>query len=421
MFKNKLEIIKEKAYLIIPIACVFMWALFNLIHNLLTINSFFIMNNDFYNYYLAGKQMLENPADLYDPKIRYYLLPVFAMVFAISISLFPLIVAQCIFYIFNLILAIMYTLEYNKILSLMGVKKKIHRFMFLMIISNGFIVYFMFYANQFKYISGLIIFYIIRRELHYRKEDKLKDLKFYLINYGLFAFAIATIPPFIFFLLIYLFQDIHISDIFKKYNIKKYGILIFMFLSQNFLIFIFPNYILDIIGLYGRWNKTDRGNYLPLFYLREWFVLEDYYLLIVISTVVTAIITIIFILNNSLKIEEKFGFFSIYCIIFFMFTQRGFIFLFALILLLFIPFLNQEEKGIEFLKKNRILLIGLLSISGIYLMIPNFTIFKYFPILEQYPYVIFINLRWIFLLCGLLGSLLILHTQMFKYNIVEEI
>jgi len=45
--------------------------------------------------------------------------------------------------------------------------------------------------------------------------------------------------------------------------------------------------------------------------------------------------------------------------------------------LLFIPFLNQELKGKEFFKENKLVLLGLISIAGIYLTVERAT--RYYP------------------------------------------
>lgn len=414
MFRLRLEILKENIYLIIPIICIGMWALFNLIHNLLTINSFIIINNDFSWYYYSGKNFLLDPSDLYNPKRRYYLLPAFAMLLSVTISLFPLLIAQYIFYIINLILAIIFTLEYNKILVLMKVKKKIYRFIFLIIVSNSWYVYGQFYQNQYKYIMGVIILFILRQEIQNRIKEKEKDLKYYIINYGLFVFAVGLVPPMIFFLLIYIFQDIHFNDIFKKYNVKKYGMVLLMFSIQNFIVFIYPHYFLDMLGLYIRWNTTARGGDFPLFYLREWVILDSYIVPIIISTILISIVTFFFILNNKMKLEEKFIYFSIICLDFYMFAGRGVIILFPLAILYYIPFLNQDEISINFIKRNRFILIGLSSISAILLMPRDFTIYKYFPVLQDYPYFILINLRLIFFLFIFNITIIILYIQKCK-------
>ena len=95
-----------------------------------------------------------------------------------------------------------------------------------------------------------------------------------------------------------------------------------------------------------------------------------------------------------------------------MYARRLFLILFPLVFLLFIPFLNQDERGIDFFKKNKIFLVGLLSGFLIYSMDPHDQIIEFF-----FPYLegsIFIELRWI-VIVGIFGwSLLKLHMKNIK-------
>ena len=407
MVKINLKNIKDNLYLLLPMSCIAVWALLHWIHA-----SFTPTQCDFTVYYEVGKRICIEPADLYKPGSRYYYLPILAIFSAITISLVPYSFAYYGFYIINIILGMLFAREYNKILILMGVKEKIYRFLFLMIISNGMIVYGIFFQNAFKYLIGLIIFFVIRREIQNRNEEK--DYKYYFVNYGLFTFAVGLFPPFIFFLLIYVLIDIRPVDIFKSENLKKYAIVILMFAAQNFLFFIYPSYFFDFSSGYEGHNIT--RSYFPLFYLREWVVLNNYNFIYYISTIYMAIIALILILNNKILIEEKFAYFSFAWIIFSTYAGRSLLILFPFALLLFIPFLNQDDKRIKFFKKNKIILIGLLSVVGIYFMLPDFTIIKYYPIFQKFPFLIFLYLRWIILLCIFISTLLILYLKKFIDN-----
>ena len=92
-------------------------------------------------------------------------------------------------------------------------------------------------------------------------------------------------------------------------------------------------------------------------------------------------VTVFLILYKKLKIEEKF---SLFLLAFLFFGLYSFqlvlaLVLFAFILLLFVPFLNQGVKGIEFIKSNKILLTGLLSIGIIFLIAHNFIFHVFIP------------------------------------------
>ena len=76
MVKSKLESIRERIYLIIPIICIGIWALFNLIQEGL-IDKRYNENyyNDFTAFYRVGKLIFTNPQDLYKPENEYFYKP----------------------------------------------------------------------------------------------------------------------------------------------------------------------------------------------------------------------------------------------------------------------------------------------------------------------------------------------------------
>ncbi|MFX1392089.1 MAG: hypothetical protein ACFFAH_00815 [Promethearchaeota archaeon] len=378
----KFEFLKDKLYLLIPMLCVVLWAFLYLIMQDFKIHQG-EFKGDFYVLYNAGKVLLNNPSDLYNPENRYYYLPVFAMIVSITFSLLPFFIADNAFYIMNIIFGILFTYEFNRILILMDLIEKKLRFLFLIIISNGFHVYHLFYFNQFKYIIGFLLFFIIRRELQYRKEEREKNLKFYLLNLFLFALVIAIFPFFIFLLLIYIFNDIHIADIFKMANIRIYLIVISIFLIQNFLFIVFPSFILKSFELFTLHSQNELGSF-SIFYLSsfEWYNISDYLIINLISSLIIGFITILLIFNKNLKVEFKFSYFSLACIIFSTYASRALLILFPFTLLLYIPFLYQNEKGINFIKHNIIILIALISVLSINMAPPSITILKYFSELE---------------------------------------
>ncbi|MFX0057850.1 MAG: GtrA family protein [Candidatus Heimdallarchaeota archaeon] len=395
--------IKTNLYLILPILSAFLWALFNLI------NQNFIATDycDFAVFYDAGKLLYNQPLMLYDPIYRYFHMPAFASFCAITISLLPYPIAYYSFYAVNLVLISYFILQFNEILTLTGVGKKWYRFIFLIIISNGFIVLGLFYQNSFKLIIGNIILYILLREIKYRRENKQKDLKYFLINYGLFTFAIAIFPPFLLFFLVYIFHDINLKEILKFENIKKYLIVVFMFAWQNILFFIYPSYILDFLNSFQGHNIHERG-YFPLFYFREWIELESYDLIFLISAIYMVIIALILILKRNLSIEKKFAYTSLAWVIFSIYGTRSFFLIVPLTLLLYVPFMQQKSNFKDFIKNNYVVILGLISVGFVYLMPPNYTIYKYLPFLQEFPLIVLVNLRYLILLlifCASLGYL----------------
>lgn len=403
---RNLSKITENLYLIIPSICIGLWALLNLVR----VNFNLVYPQDFAVFYKSGKQIFINPEELYDV-YGYFYLPSFAVFFSISISLLPLSLAHYVWYFINYILGVLCIREYSKILFLMNVKRKIHRFMFLIIISNGYFVYYIFRFNQTKFLVLLILLIVLRREFEFRMNEKEKDIKFYITNYGLFVFALSMAPYFILLLLIYVLHDNEISQILKRENIKRYCIVILMFLAQNFLFIIFPTLFIDFLNMFGFMQMHN----IQLFYLREWVFLSRDNLLYTTLILIVILIVISFILmfSKKLLLVQKFGYFSIVYLLIGVFSYQIFILLilFSFILLIFVPFIKQNDNGFKFIKNNKILLVGLISILIITFMPPDFAIYGVFPFLQRYPLYLFVNLRWIFLICIFLSMLILLHIK----------
>jgi hypothetical protein len=112
--------------------------------------------------------------------------------------------------------------------------------------------------------------------------------------------------------------------------------------------------------------------------------------------------------NDKLLIEEKFGYFAIAYIFIgiFSYTFLLGIILYSLVLLLFVPHLNENFKGIEFFSYNKTVLIGISSILAIFFAWSSLIFFAFIPGLKEYPISIFYYLRWIFLLSIMMYSLI---------------
>lgn len=415
--KLLLSQVKENLYLLIPMVCIVVWAILFIISSFFDprLKNFQFIYFDYKIWYGAGKQILQDPAKLYSTDygydIGYTWMPFWAMLFAISLSLIPYFIGYFILFTINIFSAILFIREFNKILALVNVNNKQHRFIFLIIISNGFLILNVFRQNQTKFIVGLILMFILRREIQWRKEDIEKDLKYYFINYGIFVFAIGMAPFFIYLLLIYIFQEIEFKELLIKNNILKYAIVVLMFALQNILFIIYPNLIFDFLnGFY------ENANFF-IFYLYEWVILYDIQTTIInyIFTIATFILVLILIINKKLNLEVKFGYFALFTIFFSLFANRVLMILLPLVMLLFIPFLKQDEIGTEFVKKNIILLIGFIAIMGLYLNVNPETIYNIItsiiPFFRGSVLLMLIYLRWIILLSIMVFSLLTLFLK----------
>ena len=379
----KLKIItNDNLYLIVPIVCAGFWAL----HWLILIE--FFAETSFYDfgiYYYSGRQIWINARRFYietwfeyDIGIAY--LPFFSFLWAISLSLIPYTISYFIWYCMLIIIVILFILEFNKILILLGLKEKIHRFLFLLIISNGWPVFHQFALAQSKFLVGLIIFYILRRELQYKKEAREKSAKYYWWTYFLFVLIVGMVPYLLLLLLIYLFHDIPKDELTEKVNLKKYGIIIVWFLAQNFLFFLHPILILDFLKIWiGFQGRQYELRHFYLIFVDDVFSIPNIIELIVsaILLIIMYIIIVVLIITKKLRLIDKFSIFAVSIIFLNYLSYRIFVFLLPLTLLLFIPFLNQELKGKEFIKENKIVLLGLISIAGIYLTVERAT--PYYP------------------------------------------
>ncbi len=403
---------KENLYLIIPALCVFFWALYYFIK----IGTFISYERywDFGIYNNAGKRIFTDPSKLYDVSNFYYL-PNVAIFFAFGFSIFPLYISYYTFFLLNIIIGIFFVLEFNKVLKFMNLNSKFHRFLFLLIVSNGWFLHRIFTFSQTKLFVGLIIIYIIRREFQIKEENREKDLKYVLINYNILIFGIGMAPSFILILPIYLFHDIRLKEIAKIQNLKIYGTIITSFIIQNFLFILYPSLFFDFLSGYswGLSHQFGANAYLHTLILPESFntfysIFATFFLLIVVS---------ILICNKKLNLEIKIGYFAFAYLYFGMFSGFSlFHILLVFSLLLFVPYVNQEEKFFKFIKKNILLLIVLSFIVAISLLPHISTIFKFFPFTEDFPIIVFTTLRYSLLIfgIGITLSLLILKNKFNK-------
>jgi len=156
-----------------------------------------------------------------------------------------------------------------------------------------------------------------------------------------------------------------------------------------------------------------RNQKLKLLYLREWVNVSGItiILLCILSNIILSIVTLILIWYKNMELEQKFGFFCIAFILIGVYAYSILVslILFSFVILLFVPYINQDKKGFDFIKSNKYQLMGLISISTIFLMPNDSLIYDYVEILNQYPFIILINLRYIFLLLIMITSIVKLY------------
>jgi len=391
---------KSKIHLIISTLCLTFWMLLFLIWY-----KFKIYHVDFHIFHEAFKKILNNPQELYNIDIEgwgYYYLPSFAGFFSF-LGFFNLTTAAYIFLTFNFILSILLILIFNRILISLNLKNKWSRLSFLLLVSNGWIIFDQYRTLQTKLLVSLIFLSIIWKEMYYRKEEKEKTIFSFTLNYFFFVFALGMVPQLIFLFIIYLFHDIRISNFFKRDNTLRLLLVVSIIIFENFLFFIYPELISDFLkGFTGNIDeKSIRALFISDFqFSNKYFLIIIRYLMLFLTIIITLGITI----NKRISIEWKF---SLFCITFlFLDIFRGYGLLQVLlpfILILFVPFIQQERSWNQFVKKNYLIIIGFLAIVGIIFTSKDTQVFlRAFPLFNELPLIILVYLRWS-ILTGLLA------------------
>jgi len=404
-----LKLAKDKIYLIIACICPFIWGFYWLYYK-----NFIIYNRywDFMIFYFAGMQLLTNPSQLYYNPYFYYL-PSFAVFFALYVLIFPYIMAYYISYLANMVFSALFLRELDKILLLLNVKNKKFRFLLLLLAGNSWFLYFTFTFVQTKIFVGLVIIYVLRKEIQINMENTYKSSLYYIIQYSLLIFAVGMAPSLILLLLIIFFHDINFDDFLKRRTIKKFLLMIVIFLIQNFYFIFFPETLLSFFeGI--NWSSSHKGTRCCFFYQNPLPLLNNNYFTMV-STIMLLIFTIILIFNKTFSIERKIGSFSAFYLFFGVYNCFTlFHILMSFSLLLYIPYFTKNDKLLRYIKNNKILLINLIAVGGINLMPPFETIMKYFPFIMSNIilfYIIVLRYIILFLIYGFTLLLLLIKKE----------
>jgi len=198
-------------------------------------------------------------------------------------------------------------------------------------------------------------------------------------------------PQFVFLLFIYVFFDIRLKEMFNRRNIEKYLIIIVWFTVLNITFVLYPSQIFKVLKGYDLPVKVAKFSApLYLFGIIEWNE-SEMKLVNDIFTGILTIITLILILIKKMNIEKKFSFFLLAWIFFGVVSSTilNTHICFSFVLLLFVPFLEQNVKGWEFIKKNNIFLIGIISILGIFLFTRSFFISVFVPMMHAVDFGVF--------------------------------
>jgi hypothetical protein len=383
--------LKRKLYLILPLIVLFLWAYISLFKD-----GFSLINSvDFPAFYYAGKFIFTNPEMVYINKYpsRYFYLPSFAMLFSV-LSLMPYEIAVWIFFFIILIFGVLSIIQFDKILILKGVDNKFNRFIFLIVISNGLLIMQVFDYLQTKFIVLFLLLLFLKREIEKSQHKREDDLRFLFAQLMILIFALSMIPHYFFLLIIYLLNNTRIESIFYKSQLKKYFLCLFVFLFQNIMFLIFPILIFDFLkGFSFQIGFFDSLSLLYYFYNND-------FLIVLISIISMTFLCISLSFHENLSIDSKFGYFILFSLFLNTYiNQTIFSVLLPLVLLLFVYKMEELDNYCHlsnyfiFIKKNRLLFIGLFCISMLYFMHPIKFYYRFIPQLSSLPMILII-LRW---------------------------
>lgn len=399
----------KKYVLIIPISILVFWALFALIQVNFYLDTS-TMGSDFTYFYNAAIKIIQNPSMLYiDEGKSFYNLPAFAYFFIIF-TIFPFRVAHFVLFFSNIILGILFILELNKIMKLIGMNHDFLRIVFISIIIFSWNIYFQFYYPQVKFIVGLIMLFIIRREIEWKKKSLEKDMKYYLLNYFLMIFSLSMAPYFIFIYLILIVDDIGIKNLLKKKGLTHFFLLIIIFLLQNITLFIYPNLIIEFLEKGINFNRGTSS------YLRDIWASIDLNINITLIFLIPLIIGNLFICFSKFDLPTKLGLSGLCFLIWSTYGSDEEFISECLLLILFAKYMIMEKSIIKTILKNKFLVIGLAALLFLNIMNTfDFTFYKWFPFLIGFEWIV--NIRMLIPIIIILLSFIITSINMKKNNI----
>jgi hypothetical protein len=405
-----IEKIKTSLYILIPILCILFWAFIALYKDNFTL----IPAADFPTFYYVSQLIFTEPEQIYFLEVQpYTYTPFFAMIiFPMGFLTFEQ--AHWYYFFFILILTELSLVLFNQILILKNVSNRFHRFLYLIAISNGIVFIQMFDTLTGRIFTAFGLIWFLKREIKFRNLKKdLTDTKFIFTQMMIIIFTFGITLQYFFLVLLYVFHNIKFKEIFSLLQIKRYLLLVISFLIQNFLLivifFISPEAISNLLG--GHWRGESSfgssGARLTYSHLLEKrsrdpvdsitttvMVLSFYFDLsginisiLLVSILIMSFITFIIHIHKNLKIETKFGIWAFFSLFFYTFTQnRYFVGLLPIIVLLFLNYEIKSEKNIiEFIKKNYLILTGLICIMVLYFLPPIHYLIRVFPFLMNIP------------------------------------
>jgi len=410
--------VKDKLYLIIPILFASFWIFLSLAKD----NFYLFDAIDFDGFYYASRKIYLNPGAVYVidiPGNQHYYLPCFATLLGLITVFCSYEVSMLIFFFILCIITILLIFEFDRLMKSSGVDKLFIRIIILLVISNSYSIFLNFDFMQSKLIPIFFLVLFLRREIQNRNNPEKyanSNNKFLFIQLMILIFALGMIPQYIiFFSIIYLFYGISWKEIFKKSQLKKYGLFILILCIQNFMLFIIlilnPNTISFLIErgssrssilfyesitpsemVAMKENLPEAFLFIVLFFINEVINLSflNGVMLAIISLGILFVISLIIGLCRNMQIEIRFGYLalSVMCFSVLYRISEGIIFIPLVSLLFIITINNRFKKVISFIKSNFFWLLGLLSLLGLNLIPREYFYYKVFPFLYNFPVIV---------------------------------
>jgi len=349
----------------------------------------------------------------------FYYLPVFAFLIS-PITLLPFEVYEWVLLIVLLFFSGYSIVLLNRILILKNINNKFVRFLFLLVVFNGHAWFQQFDLLNVKTIVLFLFILFIERELKARKSILTINYKFLSLQLCILSIILSILPYFIFIVPIYLVHDTNIRDIFKMVQIKKYMLFALIFVGLNFFFIIYPYLFVDFLnGLnFPRSFPVDIYSLTPEFIINNDMSTPTNFLIGLISilkidisaslitVVLSSLFTLLLVIRyKDMLIERKLAFFCLFSLLFNSYLRTNtHVTILPIIILLF----SDQEKItllksyniFLFIKKNIILVLGMMIIS-ILLFLPDLEyIYRMFKILRYIPVQLMI-FTWPLLYCCL--------------------
>lgn len=418
-------------HLTIPILCFLFWAVFSQVNN-----NFIFDANDYPGYYYAWVRVLNGNVDsLYSKEYSYTYLPAFAYFFSF-IAFFSYRDSMWIFYVILILFGEWAIVLQDNCLDLKLMPKKF-RFLFLMVVSNGYKIIKVFDDLQAKFIVLALLLLFVKREIQFG-DSRSNNLWFFFTQALIMSVIVSMLPPLVFIMPIYLFHRFYAIKIISRKMLIKFGLMGLAFILPNFIFLFYPTLIINfIVRSVGQSRPLFIDN-LPLYITNEdvlngaklgiWVfynidAFSSFYCVFVnqpfpqaraISLILMGCFSLFLIARRGLNIEYKIAQYCLFSLFFNMFLLMP-----ALIVLLPMIALQlaNQIKTSSLLTRNKTIIVGLFLILIVNFIPTPYFLLTRFPALMILPFSFFLlthSILFILIAIVLLWNNLIILTSRIK-------